>query len=97
MDEPLTHEHFSAYLGKQFRFDDHPGTLVLRSVDFRPNFADPDAPRAPFTLIFQGPAGVVLPAGHYQAAVQGGPTFELHVMPIHTSTPDRQDYQAAFN
>jgi len=97
MDEPLTHAHFSPYVGKRFCFDDHPVTLVLRAVDFQPSFAAPGAPRVPFTLIFEGPAGVILTAGHYRAAVQDGPVFELHVMPIHTPSPGRQDYQAAFN
>jgi hypothetical protein len=54
-------------------------------------------PRPPFTLIFAGPPGDVLPEGEYAFEVEGGPAFEFYVMPIHTPARDRQDYQAAFN
>jgi hypothetical protein len=29
--------------------------------------------------------------------VEGGPSFTLYVIPVHTPARDRQDYQAAFN
>jgi hypothetical protein len=97
MDEPLTHEHFSPYLGKRFGLEGHHLTLLLRSADPQPHFAAPDASRVPFTLIFEGPSGDILPAGQYRAAVQDGPVFELHVNPIHTPARGHQDYQAVFN
>jgi hypothetical protein len=97
MDEPLTHEHFTPHLGKRFSFEGHHLTLLLRSIDPRPQFAMPGVSRVPFTLIFEGPAGDILPAGYYRAAVPDGPVFELHVAPIHTPARDHQDYQVVFN
>jgi hypothetical protein len=97
MDEPLTHEQFSPYVGKRFGFEGHHLTLLLRSIDPQPQFAPPGASRVPFTLIFEGPAGDILSAGSYRAAVPGGVVFELHVSPIHTPARDHQDYQALFN
>jgi hypothetical protein len=97
MDEPLTHDHFVPHVGKRFSFEGHSLTLFLTSVDARPHHAGAGASRIPFTLAFEGPAGNILPAGHYRASVHNGPIFELHIMPIHTHVPDRQDYQAVFN
>ena len=97
MDEPLTHAHFSPYVGERFGFEGHHLTLLLTSADLQPRFAAPDTPRVPFTLTFEGPAGDILPAGHYRAAVRDGSVFELHIMPIHTHAHDRQDYQVVFN
>lgn len=97
MDEPLTNEHFSAHAGKRFSLEGRHLTLLLRSVDPRPRFAVPDAKRVPFTLIFEGPAGDILPPAGYRASVQDGPVFDLHIMPIQTHAVDRQDYQAVFN
>jgi hypothetical protein len=95
-DQP-THETFSPYIGRRFSFNGHHVTLVLRSVDPQPKFAAPGATRAPFTLVFEGPAGDILPADFHRATVQDGPAFELYVSPIHTSAGDHQDYQAVFN
>jgi len=39
----------------------------------------------------------VLREGPYILEVEGGPGFQLYVMPIHTPAQDRQDYQAVFN
>jgi hypothetical protein len=97
MDEPLTHEHFSPYLGKRFGFEGHHLTLLLRSIDPQPQFAAPGGSRVPFTLIFEGPAGDILPAGHYRTGVPDGPVFEMYVSPIHTPAQGHQDYQAVFN
>jgi hypothetical protein len=97
MDEPLTHEHFSPYVGQRFGFEGHYLTLLLQSVDPQPLFAAPDALRMPFTLVFEGPADDILPPGQYRATVPDGPVCDLHITPIHTSARDRQDYQAVFN
>jgi hypothetical protein len=97
MDEPLTHQQFAPYVGQRFHFEGHHLTLLLRSADPQPQFAAPGAARVPFSLFFEGPAGDILPAGHYRAAVQAGPVVEFHISPIHTLARDRQDYQAAFN
>ena len=97
MDEQPTHEDFSPHLGKRFDFVGHHLTLLLRSVEPQPQFAAPNATRVPFTLVFEGPAGDILPEGSYQAAAQDGPAFEMYIAPIHTPIPGHQDYQAVFN
>jgi hypothetical protein len=97
MDEPLTHEHFSAHVGKRFGFEGSHLMLLLRSAEPRPSFVAVGSKRVPFVLIFEGPAGDILPTGYYRATVEDGPAFELHIMPIHTYAPDRQDYQVVFN
>jgi hypothetical protein len=70
-------------------------TLVSATVSRFPGWES--MPREPFALIMQGPPGDVLPEGLYDAAIEGGPDVTLHISPIHTPAPDRQDYQAVFN
>lgn len=97
MDEALTHEQFAPYVGRRFSFEGHRGTLTLATIQANPQFAAPGAPRTPFTLLFQGPLGEVLPEGHYRATVEDGPVMAFYIMPIHTPERDRQSYQAVFN
>ncbi|MEJ0015853.1 MAG: hypothetical protein WDN25_04695 [Acetobacteraceae bacterium] len=54
-------------------------------------------PRAPFTLIFEGPRGNLLAEGFWTATLDDGSSFEFYIMPIHTSAADRHEYQAVFN
>jgi hypothetical protein len=97
MDEPPTHALFAPFVGKRFSFEVHHVTLVLASVNTAPQFAAPGSKRIPFTLLFHGPVGDILPEGQYQVAIEDGPSVAFHIMPIHTPTPGRQDYQAVFN
>ena len=53
--------------------------------------------RAPFNLIFRGPAGDVLTEGMHMLALEDGVSFELYVIPVHTPMRDQQDYQSSFN
>jgi hypothetical protein len=91
------HEDFTPHLNKLFRFDGRHHQLRLAVVDIAdpPNL--PQDYRKPFTLIFHGPRGDVMPEGFYAAEVEDGARFELYVIPIHTTAPERQDYQAVFN
>jgi hypothetical protein len=97
MNEPLTHNHFSSYVGTRFGFEGHHLTLLLRSVDAQPQFAAPGAARVPFVLVFEGPVGDILSQGLYRTATHDGSVFEMYVAPMHTPSRDRQDYQAIFN
>jgi len=97
MDDRLTHDQFAPYTGQQFSFHGHHLTLTLASVTANPQFALPGSPHVPFTLIFHGPAGDILPEGLYRTQVQDGPATDLYLMPIHTIERDRQAYQAVFN
>jgi len=99
MPEQLKPDHFTPHVKKIFRVKGGRHALTLTEVDVR-RLQDWEAAlvaRQPFTLIFAGPAGDVLPEGLYVFDVEEGPSFELYVMPIHTFARDRQDYQAAFN
>jgi hypothetical protein len=96
MSEPLKADDFLPYVGKNFAAKDGRHALVLTRVE-QPRLGDRGNFRDPFILIFRGPPGDVLPEGLYTFEVEGGPSFEFHVMPIHTPARDRQDYQAAFN
>jgi len=94
MAENLTAEHFQPHVKKVFRVKDGRHALTLAHIE---TSISKGGPREAFNLIFSGPPGDVLREGLYTLQVEGGPEFELHVMPIHTPTPERQDYQALFN
>lgn len=89
------HEDFAPYVGRRFSFEGQPATLRLATIDVKPIASAAD--RAPFILVFHGPADVVMPEGLHRAHIEDGPVTELYVMPIHTAGRDRQDYQAVFN
>ena len=96
MSEALRPEDFLPHVDKGFAVKNGRHALVLTSVEV--GRAPPRGEfRQPFLLIFRGPPGDVLPEGMYTFDVEGGPSFELYVMPIHTAARDRQDYQASFN
>lgn len=99
MAEPLTAEHFRPHIDKVFSVQGGRHGLTLAEVQARAlTEAESKAiSRQPFTLIFRGPPGDVLPEGSYTLEVDGGPSFELYVMPVYTPARNRQDYQAAFN
>jgi hypothetical protein len=84
-------------VNKLFRFEGWHGTLRLVRID-RPQLPNwPAHIRPPFTLIFEGPRGDVMPEGFRTAIVDEGVRFEFNIMPIHTPAGDRQDYQAVFS
>jgi hypothetical protein len=97
MAQSPQHEDFIPHVNKSFRFDGRPEVLRLASVEAIESPNRPENLPKPFTLIFHGAGGEVLPEGLYPVEVEGGPRFELYVIPIHTTAPDRQDYQAVFN
>jgi hypothetical protein len=99
MTEQLTAEHFLPHLSKTFRVRDGRHCLTLARVETDPGrgAAAQAGTRQPFNLIFRGPPRDVLPEGLYTLAVDDGPDFALYVMPIHTPTPDGQEYQSLFN
>ena len=68
--------------------------LTLEAIDQH------DAPagmRAPFSLLLRGPATPVVPEGMHRLVFDGGASFELYLIPVHTPSRDRQDYQIVFN
>jgi hypothetical protein len=99
MPELLTPDHFFPHLNKVFKAQGgrHALTLTEVSAAILTEEDRAAALRCPFTLIFAGPPGDLLDEGLYTFDVDDDVTFELYVMPIHTSARSRQDYQAAFN
>ncbi len=97
MDQPLTHAFFQPFVGRTFSFQGSHVVLTLASATANPQYAMPGAPQVPFSLIFHGPAGDILPEGYYRVAIENGPEVEFYINPIHTVARDRQDYQAVFN
>ena len=91
------HEDFTPHVNKSFRFEGRHHSLRLAAVDVSELPNSPDNQRKPFTLIFHGPRGDVMPEGFYVAEVEGGTHFEFYVIPIHTKAPERQEYQVVFN
>jgi hypothetical protein len=94
----LTIEHFKPHAGKTVRFKGTPYAFVLDRVEGDSGPPPAGYNRAPFVVIFRGPSKTdVMRAGIYDCEIDGGPTYSLHVMPMHTSRPDRQEYQSVFN
>ena len=91
----LSAAHFEPLAGEVFAIAGGERRLTLRKIETSGQAGD--GFRAPFTLIFDGPAGDVLPEGFYIVMAKSGASFGLHIMPVHTPARDRQDYQAAFN
>jgi hypothetical protein len=99
MTEMLTAETFLPHVNNVFRVKESGHALTLSEVQLRQMDERELAAlgRQSFTLVFAGPPGNVLRSGLYTLEVEGGPAFELYVIPIQTLVPDRQDYQAVFN
>src|SRR5262249_51163090 len=99
MQEHLTPDHFLDHVNKTFRVKGGGHAFTLTRVEQRrmEEWEISEGLRQPFNLIFRGPPGNVLREGLYTLEVEGGPSFELYVIPIHTAARDRQNYQAAFN
>jgi hypothetical protein len=99
MTEKLTAETFQPHVNKVFRVKESGHALTLSQVELRQMDERELAAlgRRSFTLIFAGPPGSVLREGLYTLDVEGGPAFQLYVIPIRTFARDRQDYQAVFN
>ena len=90
-----TAETFEACIGQVFTAGDGPHALELIRVERMANAGLPG--HQPFTLIFQGPPGAVLAEGVHRFQTAGGQITSFHIMPIHTTARERQDYQAVFN
>jgi hypothetical protein len=97
MSAPLTHEDFQPHLNREFRFDGQPHVLRLTEIDVKDHSPLPGLDYKAFALIFSGPRGAVLPEGFHTAEAEGGTRFDFYIMPVHTPSLDRQDYQVIFN
>jgi hypothetical protein len=87
---------FAPYIGKSVILPDgHALTLV--AVDQRDAHAPGTAMRTPFSLKLRGPPAPIVPEGMHRLVFDDGAGFELYLIPVHTPSRDRQDYQVVFN
>jgi hypothetical protein len=96
MLEILTHVHFLPHVNKTFRVDGNPLPLKLAQLTVAAKKSFASQPRLPFLLIFHAPRAPILPEGLYAVGVDNE-TFVMHINPVHTLSPERQEYQAVFN
>ena len=94
MAERPTAETFQPFVGQTFKVRGGRHAFELANVEVGAEQAGWEV--QPYTLIFRGPPGDVLPEGMYALDAEGGDGFELYVIPIQTPATDRQDYQSVF-
>ena len=105
MQDILTGANFSKYLDQTFQivFDDHdPIPLQLREVqmtklsplDVRNRYT-PEERRPPFSLLFRGPAQIILPQRLYRFDHTEMGAFDMFIVPIGADT-DGVTYEAVF-
>ena len=88
---------FHSYIEKPLAVKNLNYSLVLRSIEEPMHAGHSPEHRSPFTLVFWGPPGAVLPAGVYTLEGEDAAPFELHITPIGHDRAKRPHYQACFN
>jgi hypothetical protein len=96
----LTHADFAVCVGVEFRLlrgERSPLPLVLVEARELPRRAGrPDAPRAPFSLLFRGPGEPVLPQAIYAIDCGALGRIEIFLVPVGRE-PAGLLYEAVFN
>jgi hypothetical protein len=92
MTDAASAETFTPHIGKVIALRDGP-PLTLVAVD-RPKSA---APAGAFILLLRGAPAPIAPEGMHCLTLEGGASFDLYLIPIHTPSRDHQDYQIVFN
>ena len=90
----LTADQFSPHVGSLFQMGDTELSLTLVDVE---THEAPAGERAPFTLLFRGPKAPWAPENLWSVKGPDGVVHDIYIAPIHTPSPDCQDYQAVFN
>jgi hypothetical protein len=96
MSDEATADAFGPHVGTVASLPDG-RRLTLVKVERGPAGRPGGAPRAGFSLLLSGDPERIVPEGLHRLAFDGGATFDLYVIPIHTASRDRQDYQIVFN
>jgi hypothetical protein len=92
MTDEANAETFALYIGKAISLSDGP-TLTLVAVERR----NSPTPSGAFTLLLRGAPTPIAPEGMHCITLEGGASFDLYLIPIHTPCRDHQDYQIVFN
>jgi hypothetical protein len=97
MTEAISAETFTPHIGAAVSLPGGP-RLTLVAVERRSAQAPaPAASRAPFSLILRGAPAPIVPEGMHRLVLDGGASFDLYLIPIHTPSRGHQDYQIVFN
>ena len=92
MTDGASAETFAPYIGKAISLCDGP-TLMLAAVDRHKSTTRSGG----FTLLLRGAPAPIAPEGMHRITLEGGASFDLYLIPIHTPSRDHQDYQIVFN
>ena len=95
MTEVVSADTFSPHIGKVALLPSGQ-RLTLVEIDRRGSHAA-SAPIAGFSLLLRGDPAPIVPEGLHRLTLDDGACFELYLIPIHTPSRDRQDYQIVFN
>jgi hypothetical protein len=92
MTDAASAETFAPHIGRAVSLGDGP-TLTLVAVDRHKS----PMPGVGFTLLLRGAPAPIAPEGMHRITLEGGASFDLYLIPIHTPSRDHQDYQIVFN
>ena len=92
MTDAASAETFAPYIGRAISLGDG-STLTLVAVDRHKS----PMPGVGFTLLLRGSPAPIAPEGMHRITLEGGASFDLYLIPIHTPSRDHQDYQIVFN
>ena len=92
MTDAASAETFAPYIGRAISLGDG-STLTLVAVDRHKS----PMPGVGFTLLLRGAPAPIAPEGMHRITLEGGASFDLYLIPIHTPSRDHQDYQIVFN
>lgn len=94
---PLTLAHFAPLQGQRFDLRAEGETAMpVALVEAHPLTAHPGAARAPFSLVFEGPAEPLLPQATYGLVHPALGSLDIFLVPVARS-PAGIRYEAVFN